>query len=89
MIRSNDWKLLLGSRIDSEQMDMELYNLETDPEEQKNLFAEEVEIGKSLFAELQNWMDSQEEKSKVTSTDNKVQLDKELTDQLKALGYIN
>jgi arylsulfatase A-like enzyme len=83
MIRSKDWKLLHRSRSH-----LELYDLISDPSEQFNLFDEKPEIGKSLFVELQAWMDAQAEKSKVISAD-KIKIDDELTEQLKALGYVN
>jgi hypothetical protein len=67
---------------------MELYNLKADSKEQDNLFDEEVEMGKTLFAELQAWMDIQGRKSKFAPTD-KIELDENLKEQLKALGYMN
>lgn len=88
MIRSNDWKLLLRLRNSPDPSEMELYNLKVDPKEQNNLFTEEAEVGKLLLANLQSWMDTQKEKSKKSSAD-KIQLDKESIEELKALGYIN
>ena len=46
-------------------------------------------MAKSLFEALNIWSDAQKKLSKSNSTDNQIELDKELTDQLKALGYIN
>ncbi len=83
MIRSKDWKLLHRS-----QSHLELYDLINDPREQFNLFDEKSERGKSLLAELQAWMDAQAVKSNVMSAD-KIKIDDELTEQLKALGYVN
>ena len=84
MIRSKDWKLLQRS-----QSEFELFDLIKDPKEQLNIFAQETEVAKSLFEALNIWSDTQKQLSKSNSTDNKIELDKELTDQLKALGYIN
>ena len=83
MIRTNNWKLLLRF-----QNELELFDLKSDPKEQHNLFAEKTEIAESLHEKLSTWVNKQEEKSKVFSTD-KVQLDDELKKKLKALGYIN
>jgi arylsulfatase A-like enzyme len=83
MIRSDDWKLLLRS-----ENELELFDLKSDPREQHNLYAEKAEITRSLFAELNVWIGTQNEKSNLLSTD-KIQLDDELTEKLKALGYIN
>lgn len=88
IIRSEDWKLLLRASNDSESSEIELYNLKVDPDENSNLFAQEVEIGKSLFAELQAWMGIQKRRSKFVPTD-KIELDENLKEQLKALGYMN
>jgi arylsulfatase A-like enzyme len=88
MIRNNNWKLLMESRHSTDSSTLELYNLKSDPKEQKNLFEHEVEVGKSLFAELNAWMDIRKRKSKVTPTD-KIELDENLKEQLKALGYMN
>ena len=88
MIRSEDWKLLLRAGNESKKSEIELYNLKVDSKEQNNLFAQEVEIGKSLFAELQAWMGIQKGKSKFVPTD-KIELDENLKEQLKALGYMN
>lgn len=85
MIRSSDWKLL--SRI-WPQKKLELFNFKNDPKEKHNLFAEEVETGKFLFEKLQKWIYTQEEKVKIFPTD-KIEHDDELTEKLKALGYIN
>ncbi|HEX3035792.1 MAG TPA: sulfatase [Thermodesulfobacteriota bacterium] len=86
MIRSNDWKLLLRSKEESGMLELELYNLKVDPKEQNNLHTEEVEVGKSMFAKLQTWMNRHKGKSKPA---DKIKLDDDLKKQLKDLGYIN
>ncbi len=88
MIRSNNWKLLLKSGDKTGPWEIELYNLQADPEEKSNLIAEEQEMGKSLFAKLAAWVDNQREKSNLPTAEE-VKLDDELVEQLKALGYIN
>ena len=80
--------LLSSSGNESKKSEIELYNLEVDSKEQHSLFAQEVEIGKSLFAELQAWMGIQKRKSKFVPTDE-IELDENLKGQLKALGYMN
>ncbi len=88
MIRSKDWKLLLGSVSSSGHSEIELYNIASDPREQNNIFSERAEIGKSMFAELETWIDAQKKKSALSSVD-KIELDEKLKEQLKALGYMN
>ncbi|HWP93498.1 MAG TPA: sulfatase-like hydrolase/transferase [Thermodesulfobacteriota bacterium] len=83
MIRSNDWKLI--HRSDTE---LELFDLKNDPGEQENLIAEKSSIAKPLYENLGFWMDIQKEKSKLFTAD-KIELDGELTQKLKALGYVN
>lgn len=86
MIRSNNWKLLLKLRPRSE---LELFDLKNDPKELHNIVAEKAKIAESLHEKLSVWMDTQGGKSKALSGDNKIQLDDELNEKLKALGYIN
>ncbi len=83
MIRSNDWKLIHKS-----ETELELFDLKNDPGEQDNLIAEKPSIAKFLYKDLGFWMDIQKEKSKLFTAD-KIELDGELTQKLKALGYVN
>lgn len=83
MIRSKDWKLL--RRYPNK---LELFDLTADPKEQHNLFAEKPKVAKSLHEKLHTWIGVQEKRSEFFSSD-RIQLDDEMTEKLKALGYIN
>jgi len=83
MIRSNDWKLIHRS-----QTNLELYDLRNDPGEQNSLLTKNPDVAKTLYKELDTWIGIQDEKSKLF-TAGKIKLDGELTQKLKALGYVN
>ena len=77
-VRKDNWKLILGKS----EKTAELYNLGTDPSEERNLYEDEPEKVQELTALLNEW-------SKSMSTDIAVEL--ELSDEdragLEALGY--
>ena len=50
-IRDGDWKLL----INADSTDMQLYNLKTDPGEQRDVAGENEVVAKRLAEEVINW----------------------------------
>jgi arylsulfatase A-like enzyme len=87
MIRSNnEWKLIRSLNNDMETF--ELFDLKSDPDEMNNLLTRRPEVARPLYESLNVWMDNQEEKSKLFST-SEVRMDDKLSEQLKALGYVN
>lgn len=86
MIRSSNRKLLLRSRNEPELLELELYDLENDPEEKRNLYADGAGSGKLLLRKLEAWVSAQKEKTRPA---DKIELDEQLERQLKGLGYMN
>lgn len=78
-LRRGRWKLIWGE----EQDQLELYDLETDPEEKVDLALERADQAASLKAELQAWLASQP-----ASRASDVLLDEEARRRLEALGYV-
>jgi len=66
---------------------VELYDLNKDPKEDKNLVQTSPEVTKRLNKMLELW--NQEHSPHYSSTDNQtLSIDNELKDKLKALGYV-
>ncbi len=61
----------------------ELYNLKNDPYERKNLYSGKNEIAQLLLEMIKEY------KKKIPPKAEKVSIDEELKEKLKALGYIN
>ena len=69
----------------------ELFDLEKDPGELKNLVEGEVEIARQTRNELSEWIgDCKEETASLKKTENEkvVSLDERTTEQLRTLGYL-
>jgi arylsulfatase A-like enzyme len=84
MIRNKNWKLLHRSASE-----LELFDLISDPDEQHNLYPEKMEIAKPMLETLKNLTDELRERTEINPSENAIELDRDLTNQLKALGYIN
>jgi len=82
MIRTNKWKLILIPKEDKNVF--ELYNLEDDPKETKNLVTTEKHIFGILKTKLIKW--SNEEK--YAETRGKHFLGDDIKQRLKSLGYL-
>ncbi len=81
---SDDMKL-----ISSTSGKHELYNISTDPEENKNLYSKDAAVGVGLKGRLDQWLATvKDESPSETGVGSHNQLDKDALDRLKALGYI-
>jgi arylsulfatase A-like enzyme len=68
----------------------ELYDLTTDPGETRNIIGERSGQASELRARLGRWLTDQEKRTKsLPHEPDRVRLDKTLTDQLRALGYVD
>lgn len=81
MVRSGRWKLIESFS----ERKLELYDLESDPGETRNLAAERTEIVDRYRRELRRWL---QERTPVAGASEPVQLDEEEVERLKALGYL-
>jgi predicted AlkP superfamily phosphohydrolase/phosphomutase len=78
-----EWKLI--KNLDDQTY--ELYNLENDPEEKRNLIEEKYIVDKDFADDLKKRLSSFK-KERATSTTDIVKFNKEDVERLKALGYI-
>jgi arylsulfatase A-like enzyme len=68
----------------------ELYDLQTDPDEQNNLFYTEPEIAAGLELKLMEWVSaSRKLGQEIAGTDVHAVIDSDLRQELQALGYVN
>ena len=81
-IRSNSWKYL---NIISRKT-KELYNLKEDPKETTNVIEAHAEVAERYEKEIEHWMNVADN---ITFTPEKSNVDKDLADQLAALGYVD
>jgi arylsulfatase A-like enzyme len=79
-IKSRKWLPL--SKIDKDVF--ELYNLESDPFEKKNLYEEKPEVAQVLWKQLQKFMNQESFDAK---TVDESKIDPEVLKNLKSLGY--
>lgn len=77
-IRKGSWKLLSAP----DENLVELYHLETDPEERRNLAEERSEVHARLALQLREW-----EVAHPSSHDVPADIDPEVIEMLRALGY--
>ena len=78
-IRTEDWKFIRGSDGSTE-----LYDLDADPTEGRNLAADRPEQVEALSERLDDWLDSFE----AADSEEDVSLDPERKAQLEELGYL-
>ncbi len=78
-----EWKLI--KNLDDQTY--ELYNLDNDPEEKRNLIEEKYIVDKDFADDLKKRLSSFK-KERATSTTDIVKFNKEDVERLKALGYI-
>lgn len=64
----------------------ELYDLQTDPQENQNLINKETDIAAQLQAQLENWMREHENHQ---LEKREAVFDEALSERLRALGYVN
>jgi arylsulfatase A-like enzyme len=79
--RTGEWKLIL----DRQKGVIELFNLENDPGETRNLAAQEEERAETLLAELRRWLAYLEQAGVPGKT---IELDDDMREGLEALGYL-
>ncbi len=82
------WKLIHNTKKSANAPEYELYEVRSDPREQKNLAAEKPEIVRRLAAEISRWKkitDSQKLKSDAEATKG---MSQEELERLRSLGYI-
>ncbi len=63
----------------------ELYDLSKDPHEEKNIYDADYGISKNLETKLEKWIETTKPDYEESA---KVEMDKDASDRLKALGYI-
>jgi hypothetical protein len=80
VIRSTDSKFIWGS-----DGTRELYAINIDPYEQKNLYSSKPELSKQMEEALAKWLSS----FKPSRYYKEEEISREALDELKALGYVN
>ena len=93
-IRTPRWKLIrnltpyapAGSPAETFTPATELYDLSTDPHEQKNVAEESTDVAKALEKRLWEWKDKF---SGAAGEVNKVQLSEQQLEKLRSLGYLD
>jgi arylsulfatase A-like enzyme len=76
------WKLIFepgGKQNGGEQ----LYHWQSDPAEEKNLYATESQIAASLTSEIQQWIQAAPRRKSVTQ-----KMDRQTMERLRGLGYV-
>lgn len=84
MARTREWKLIYTPRHLEHKF--ELYNLTDDPRERHDCFATQPETAQTLLQALRAWMEG---KAPETSSAEENELDAQVVERLKALGYID
>ena len=78
-IRSKDYKLIWSSN-----QNLELFHITNDPGETKNLIEKEPELAQEMKNNLMNWYNNFDSEA---PKEEKLNLDTDVENQLKALGY--
>jgi len=65
-----------------------LYNLDDDPNEQRNLVTEQLERADKMESLLTGWVEEGERRHKKLSSLSNLDIDSETSEQLKQLGYV-
>ncbi len=85
MATNRDDLKFIFTRADSGIKSIETYNLNNDPEEKRNLFPKARTLRDEVLAFLTEYYENQRQQN---LTGQEVQLNKELEEKLKALGYL-
>jgi iduronate 2-sulfatase len=90
IVRGDRYKLVLvptaGDRADMAGTMFELYDLEADPGETRNLLAERPEVARALARDLLGWMETAGTRG--AAQGETVALDEHADEQLRSLGYV-
>jgi hypothetical protein len=85
-LRLGEWKLLSRRRGEGEAH--WLFNLADDPTEQHDLLSQESELWRQLLTLREGWIDGLAATLTPGFRPTAIELDADLTRQLRALGYI-
>jgi arylsulfatase A-like enzyme len=83
VIRQNQWKAIWNHEIES----MELYDLDRDPGEHLNIALERPELQQALSVKARDWLRDCE--AVVKQPEDIVDVDEEIEEKLRALGYFH
>jgi arylsulfatase A-like enzyme len=83
-----DWKLIHNTKNLAGAPEYELYEVRSDPREQKNLAAEKPEIVRRLATEISRWRKVTESQKLKSDADATKGMSQEELERLRSLGYI-
>lgn len=84
-IRTNTWKLIKRC-VSAQEEDFELYNLQTDPGEKKNLIGKKQKIAGNLKIKLNEWFKQAQINTKKINLVTNYEVDK-IKEEMKKAGY--